>query len=224
MKMVNPIKYLKDEKILRAEKAKFLITGIIRIILIIALISAIVNFRWTIIFVTILVFVLTFLPSIFEKKYKIDIPAEFEIITILFIYASLFLGEVHSYYVRFWWWDIILHTGSAIAFGFIGFILMYILYKGKKVQGSPIMISIFAFSFAVAMGAVWEVFEFAMDGFFGLEMQKSGLVDTMWDLIVDIVGALIASLSGYLYLKKGESFFFDKMIKNFEKENPRFFK
>jgi hypothetical protein len=44
--------------------------------------------------------------------------------------------------------------------------------------------------FAVAVGAVWEIFDFSMDEPFGTDMQKamfgdpSGLTDTMWDLIV----------------------------------------
>jgi hypothetical protein len=40
-----------------------------------------------------------------------------------------------------------------------------------------------------------------MDSLFGLNMQKSGLRDTMWDLIVDALGALVVSILGYLYLK-----------------------
>ena len=40
-----------------------------------------------------------------------------------------------------------------------------------------------------------------MDSFFGLNMQKSGLTDTMWDLIITAVGACVASVPGYLYLR-----------------------
>ncbi len=46
-----------------------------------------------------------------------------------------------------------------------------------------------AFSFAVSIGTLWEVFEFGMDILFGLSMQKSGVIDTMDDLIVDAIGA-----------------------------------
>jgi hypothetical protein len=53
----------------------------------------------------------------------------------------------------------------------------------------------------LSIGALWEIFEFLMDSLFGLNMQKSGLIDTMWDLIVDALGALVISILGYLYLK-----------------------
>ena len=52
----------------------------------------------------------------------------------------------------------------------------------------------------MAIGATWEIFEFTMDKLFGLSMQKSGLDDTMYDLIVDTFGALSAAAAGYYYL------------------------
>ena len=86
------------------------------------------------------------------------------------------------------------------------------------------MITLFAFSFAVAIGSMWEIFEFSMDSVFGLNMQKSGLVDTMWDIIVNAAGALLASVSGYFYIKKGEIFIFDRIMKHFKEDNPKLFK
>jgi hypothetical protein len=198
------------------DKIHYIILTAIRITLLVAIIGAIINQIWTVIFVSLATFILTFLPNLFEKRYKINIPVEFEIITILFIYATLFLGEVHGYYTKFWWWDIILHTGSAIAFGFIGFIVLFILYKGDKIKASPITIAIFTFFFALGIGAVWEIFEFSMDQIFGLTMQKSGLIDTMWDLIVDSFG--------YFYLKNEDLFIFTRVLNRFTKENPEFFK
>lgn len=218
----------KKNKLLRkdvefADKVHYVIINVIRLTLIIAIGGSIFADDWTVLFVSSATFILTFLPKIFEKRYKIDLPVEFEIIAVLFIYASLFLGEVHGYYTRFWWWDIILHTGSAIALGFVGFTILFVLHKGNRIKASPLIIAIFTFFFAVGIGAVWEIFEFAMDQIFLMNMQKSGLIDTMWDLIVDSVGGLIAAISGYLYLKRGEVFIFDKIMNRFKKDNPNLF-
>jgi uncharacterized membrane protein YjdF len=66
----------------------------------------------------------------------------------------------------------------------------------------PRFVAIFAFVFAVAIGALWEVIEFAMDRLFGTTMQKpilgdpSGLTDTVWNLIVDALGAAVISAFG----------------------------
>ncbi len=212
-----------DRKIEKITKIHYIIQVFIRISLILALISAIYNQRWTVLFAVSLALILTYLPNLFEKRYKIYLPVEFEIIIIIFIYATLFLGEVHGYYDKFWWWDALLHTSSAIVFGFIGFLILYILDKSGRINTKPIWIAVFSFCFAVAIGAVWEIFEFSMDQIFGFNMQKSGLVDTMEDLIVDSIGALIASIFGYFYIKKREIFLFGKILKRFEKENSGYF-
>jgi len=70
-----------------------------------------------------------------------------------------------------------------------------------------------------------------MDSFFGMNMQKpmlgdpSGLTDTMWDLIVDALGALVISLMGWRYLRNfQQKSFLERWIEAFIERNPRFFK
>ncbi len=208
----------------RFDKILLLITYIIRLVLAIAIVTEILNQRWALLFTTSLIFILTFIPTIFEKRFKIDIPLEIEIIIIIFIYASLFLGEIKSFYTTYLWWDILLHISSGIVLGFFGFLILYVLYSQDKVHGSPIWIAVFSFCFAVAIGAIWEIFEFAVDNIFGFNMQKNGLNDTMWDLIVDSLGALITSTIGYYYLKDKKKGLFNRIILKFVKKNPKFFK
>lgn len=205
------------------DRVHLTINSIVRITLVIATIAAIYNENWLIAFVGAATFILTFLPELFEKGTKIDIPEEIEILAVLFIYATLFLGEANEYYLRFWWWDLFLHTGSAIGFGLIGFLILYTLYAKGKVNAKPLIIATFAFCFSLAIGALWEIFEFSMDQFFGTKMQKSGLVDTMWDLIVAAVGALFASTLGFIYMKNKKFFPLALIMKRFEKNNPKLF-
>ena len=42
-----------------------------------------------------------------------------------------------------------------------------------------------------------EIFEFAMAQLFDFNMQKSGLVDTMWNFIVYTLSVLTAAITGY---------------------------
>ena len=176
--------------------------------------------RWYTFGIVTFAFILTFLSLFIEKKYDIDIPIEFEVGIIILVYGSIFLGEVEGYYSKFWWWDLLLHTLTGIIIGLVGFIILLVLYRRKIVNASPSSIALFSFSLAAAIGGLWEIFEFFMDQTFGLNMQKSGLVDTMVDLIVNNIGALFASLIGYLYLKSGQVPYFSNMIKRFKKENP----
>ncbi|NLC76313.1 MAG: hypothetical protein GX750_01650, partial [Clostridia bacterium] len=65
------------------------------------------------------------------------------------------------------------------------------------VQLSAVFVSFFSFCFAVAMGAVWEIYEYFMDQVFGFNMQRGSLDDTMTDLILDTVGAALFAVLGY---------------------------
>lgn len=62
-----------------------------------------------------------------------------------------------------------------------------------------------------------------MDSLFRLNMQKSGLVDTMWDLIVDAGGALLASIIGYFYIKRSKGPLLKRILGKFFEKNPWLF-
>jgi 4-amino-4-deoxy-L-arabinose transferase-like glycosyltransferase len=143
---------------------------------------------------------------------------------VAFVGGTIFLGEVFDFYNRFWWWDIAMHGGSAIGFGLTGFVLVFMMFQGDRFAAPPSAIAFFAFCFALAIGAMWEVFEFAMDQSFGTNMQKSGLDDTMGDLIVDMGGALIGAGSGYAYLRGRALGGLTGTIEYFVSRNPRLFR
>lgn len=196
------------------------ISFIIRVSLIIAIVREALMQRWMLLFLTSLALFLTFLPSIIRRNYKIVLPIEFEFILTLFVYFSIILGEIKGFYTKFSWWDMLLHGISGIILGFIGFLIVYILYSQNKVEMSPVFIIIFSFCFSVAIGAVWEIFEFSVDSILGMNMQKSGLVDTMWDLIIDSAGAILVSIGGYFYVRGGDSLIFDSLLRKFINKNP----
>lgn len=196
-----------------------------RVLLMLSMIVSIFTHDWLNLFIAILTLFLTFLPFIIARRGHIYLPPSFQIIILLFIFAAQFLGEINSYYHEFWWWDIMLHTLSGIILGIIGFLLVYILNKEEKVDVmlSPFFMALFSFAFAVSVGALWEIFEFSVDSILGFNMQKSGLVDTMWDLIVDSIGGIVAAIYGYLYGKNKEKGVFNKQIKIFLSENRSIF-
>ncbi len=207
------------------EKFLFAISYILRLIIVIEAVTAAWNKNLEILFIAVGILILTFIPSFIARNYKINIPIEFEALVVLFISFSLFLGEVHGFYTKFWWWDIFLHSLSGLLLGSAGFLALYIMYTEHKIKTSPRLAMFFSFCVAVAMGALWEIVEFSLDGTLGWNMQKSGLVDTMWDLIVDSISAIIISAAGYFYLKrKNQAAFFERWIKKFMEKNPHLFK
>ena len=203
------------------------LTITLQIVLVAGAALSIYEARWLLAFTTLAIVALTVVPFAVSRRFQILIPPEFEVLAVVFIYASLFLGEVRGYYVRFWWWDALLHTGSGFLLGITGFLLVHVLNEHEEVElhMKPRFVALFAFMFAMGMGAVWEIFEFGMDQFFGLNMQKSGLVDTMWDLIVDTVGALVISILGWRSLRAGRrDWFLQRWIQDFVVKNPEVFR
>jgi hypothetical protein len=196
----------------------FVVFILILISLVVAATYSVIVENYIVLFVSVLVMIIILVPYFFRWKYGLSIPLEIEIVVVAFVYASLFLGEALSFYSLFWWWDILLHGFSALIFGFIGFIILYYLYAHHRIKSRTYMLALFSFSFAIAIGVVWEIFEFFMDTSFGLNMQKSGLVDTMSDLIIDSVGAIVASGVGYFYLRVKHTLVFKDVamkIKNY---------
>ncbi len=156
------------------------------------------------------------LPPFLEKKWSFEIPNYMCILYFIFLYCAIYLGEVRNFYYVVPHWDTILHAFSGAMLGAFGFTLVSILNDSSKVEVtlSPLFVCLFAFCFAVAVGALWEIYEFTGDALFGLNMQKfrtadgnllighKALSDTMKDLIIDSVGALLVVVIGYLTMLK----------------------
>lgn len=188
--------------------------------------------RWLSFFLVMLIICTLLAPILFRSHLNVVVPAEFHISAVTFSIAALYLGEVQEFYQRLWWWDVALHGTAGLLMGIIGFLMVYILNETDRVRLNMTsgFIAFFAFLFAIAIGTFWEIFEFAMDQLFNMNMQKpmlgdpSGLTDTMWDMIVNSAGALIISITGWWYLKTGQSFFVDQWIRKFINRNPGLFK
>lgn len=195
----------------------------VRLALIVAAIASAVQGNWSAVFVSALTLVLTFGPRVFADRFDIRLPIAFSTAIVLFLFATLFLGEVFDFYERYWWWDVALHGGSAVGFGLVGTLMVLMLFEGDRFAAPPLAVAALAWCFAVSIGVLWEIFEFAMDQAFGLNMQKSGLIDTMWDLIVDAIGASIGATGGYFYLKGSEQDGLSGLVAQFVAANRRLY-
>ncbi|MCF2904205.1 hypothetical protein L0666_04330 [Octadecabacter sp. CECT 8868] len=167
---------------------------------------------------------LTFLPSRFARFFGVSLPRTVLASIVVFIFATLFLGEVGDFYEKFWWWDVVLHFMSALSFGAMGFLLIFMLFEGDRYAAPAWALATLAFCVGMSLGGLWEIFEYSMDSLFGMNMQKSGLDDTMQDLIVDAIGAAIGAFSGYLYLKGRQLGGLGKILEEFVQANARFYR
>jgi len=211
----------------RRQKLHRRVTIFLQVLLVLGSVMAGLQGRWLPALSSLAIVAVTIVPFVVGRRFHIFVPPEFEALAVVFIYASLLLGEVQGYYLRFWWWDALLHAGSGFLLGITGFLLAHVLNQHKEIEFhlKPGFVALFAFMFAMGTGGLWEIFEFGMDQVFGLNMQKSGIVDTMWDLIVDAIGGLTISLLGWSYLRtRGNDSFLERWIDAFIESNPRMFR
>ena len=160
--------------------------------------------------------VVMLLPGFLQRRLKLVIPSGMVIAFAIFLYCAVYLGEVHYFYFRVPHWDTLLHIFSGFALGAVGLSILGLLNKSETVPVSlsPAFVAIFAFCFAVSLGTIWEIYEFTVDCIADLNMQKymmesgealagqAALMDTMKDIIVDTLGALAISITGYASMKR----------------------
>lgn len=229
---------------LREHKSSFMVYIILRALVIVVMILQFLNRNYENVFLCLLTLALLIAPSLIQINLKIELPTALEITILIFIFAAEILGEIHSYYLIFPFWDTVLHTLNGFLMAAIGFALIDLFNRSDRfsIKMSPYFVAFFAFCFSMTVGVLWEFFEFSMDWFFGMDMQKDwivpainsvklnptganipinvdvqsvvingetwnlggyldiGIVDTMKDLMVNFVGAVVFSVIGILYL------------------------
>lgn len=205
----------------KSDKIIIIFDYFLKLIILFILAVALFVADWLLVFICSLVLFFSFLPIFVERNINTHLPVEFDFITTLFLFVSLLLGDFMDFYSKFWWWDKVLHTLSGFLIGLLGFLIIYSLRFSQKVIMSPSMTILFSYTFSMGIAAIWEIIEYTIDSFFGTNMQRSGLVDTMWDMIVASIGAILISILGFIYLKYGKGILFKNMILRMQKLNVK---
>lgn len=154
---------------------------------------------------------ISFIPTILERDYKINLPWALDLLM-----ASALLLHVGGYTFNIYnmipGYDTITHFISSIFVSFMAFVIIYILDKyWEGLCMDTYALGFVVVIFTMAMGVVWELFEWAVDSVFGINMQW-GLQDTMKDLLVDSMAGLIMGIVGVSLIKRGK---FDEITKDF---------
>ena len=160
---------------------------VLRLLVILMMVAQFFNGNFENVFLCILTLILFLLPTIFEKSLQIDLPNALEIIILLFIFAAEILGEIRAFYTTFAYWDTMLHTINGFLCAAIGFSLVDMCNRNKRVSLSlsPVYMAIVAFCFSMTIGVLWEFFEFSADYFLGMDMQKDTIVNAIHSVNLD---------------------------------------
>ena len=175
---------------LREHRSSFTVYVVLRALVVLSMIRQIMNGNYENAFLCVLTLILLVVPSLVQLKLKVELPTVLEIILLLFIFAAEILGEIHAFYIRIESWDTILHTMNGFLMAAIGFALVDILNRQEKMtfRLSPVFMAVVAFCFSMTIGVLWEFFEFFMDYFFMLDMQKDTIVNAVSSVMLDPTG------------------------------------
>ena len=252
------------------KKAVTSVYVLLRLAVIAMMVAQFFNGNYENVFLCVLTLILFTMPALIERRLKVDLPDTLEIIILLFIFAAEILGEIRAYYVKFPYWDTMLHTMNGFLCAAIGFSLVDLLNRHDKatLRLSPFYMAVTAFCFSMTIGVLWEFAEFSMDQLFLMDTQKDtiihefstvmldptnknvavpvrdiadviivhsdgtqedlglggyvdvGIHDTIEDLFVNFVGAVVFSTVGYFYVKsRGKGRFAKRFIPQVVEDN-----
>jgi len=197
------------------ENKRFALFWIIRILIIIFIFLELQSDRGLILYLYILVFLLTFIPSIIQRMFSVSLPFEFEFIFLLFLLATLsFENILTGFFVQ---------LVLGMFFGFVGFFIMYILYHNSKIKSSHYLFALISFCIAVSLGAVWEVFRYALMVLVEARIGDMSIDYAPQGLIITMLGAVIVLIPGYFYLRYGEGKVTNRLLSSFRRKNPKLF-
>jgi len=149
-----------------------------------------------------------------KKQCKVEIPKEFEILLLIFVLASFFLGDYRGLVIQIFF---------GLAIGFAGFTLMLIVYLNSKIKPNYFLIFLFSFSFSIALGLSLEILKYYIKIYSGEGVNVDDYIFTMTSLSLVAIGGLIASASGYIYMKGHKLELFKELVGKFKKKNPNLF-
>ena len=182
----------------RSSRRVVVLYALLRLSVIGVLIAQIFHHNFENVMLCVLTLILFMLPSVLERRLKIELPDTLEIIILLFIYAAEILGEIQAYYIIFPFWDTLLHTLNGFLCAAIGFSLIDLLNRERRVTFtlSPLYVAVAAFCFSMTVGVLWEFFECTMDRLFDLDMQKDTVVHAISSVMLDPTGGNTPTLIG----------------------------
>ncbi|MFT4889989.1 MAG: hypothetical protein ACI9YT_000901 [Halobacteriales archaeon] len=139
----------------------------------------------------------TLLPGLLARDLDVHLGSGLS----LFITLAVLLHSIGmvGLYDRVWWWDHLTHVISASLVASVGYATTGALDEySDAVYFPPEFLAVFVFLFTVALGVLWELLEHVgreLATAWGFEpvLIVYGLEDTMWDLLFDMIGAVLGA-------------------------------
>ena len=172
---------------IKENKSTFVIFVILRILVIIVGVRQFFVGNYENVFLCAATLVLFMVPAFIEKLFKVRLPSILEIVVLVFIFAAEILGEISDYYVKFAFWDTMLHVTTGFLAAAVGLSLIDILNRSTRIglSLSPLFVALVSFCFSMTIGVLWEFFEFGADVLFLTDMQKDTVVTNISSVLLN---------------------------------------
>ena len=97
----------------------------------------------------------------------------------LFVFSLLYLlasmsGRIYKLYYLVAHWDKLLHLCGGVVFALLGSYLPVVI--NRKYENDRLLRVLFALMFSISVSALWEFYEFGMDRWFGMDMQRDTII------------------------------------------------
>ena len=172
---------------IKENRSTFVIFVILRILVIIVGVRQFFVGNYENVFLCAATLVLFMVPAFIEKLFKVHLPSILEIVVLVFIFAAEILGEIGDYYVKFAFWDTMLHVTTGFLAAAVGLSLIDILNRSTRIglSLSPLFVALVSFCFSMTIGVLWEFFEFGADVLFLTDMQKDTVVTNISSVLLN---------------------------------------
>lgn len=166
-----------------------------------------------------------FIPPMFFRVTKMRPVHSLAFLADIFCFFAFTVGMVFGGMLNIPGYDKFLHTFSGMLFGLVGLVIFYLLKHERKLEKADMSQAIvFSISFNTLVAVVWEIFEYIINFVLHNDPQKvagTGVNDTMQDIIVCLLGALIFSVSMYRYYKNGKRLLLMSAFEAFFEKNMK---
>lgn len=141
--------------------------------------------RWGSVGLCMLTLALCDIPSLVEDVLKLKVEAPVDIVATLFAVSANVFGEILGFYLRFPWWDVMLHVIWGFLAGLLGCAFAEASQRSRLRTPAAVLT---ALGFAALSGVLWEFFEFAMDAVFVWDMQKDAWLSSVNSVLLNPYG------------------------------------
>ena len=112
-------------------------------------------------------------PYLLEYIFHIKINFVINLSIQILAFCSLALGEACEFYYKFPIWDDLEHFYSGVLFALVDTALVMAVIKNSNLKNKYLIAVKGGILFSLSAAIIWEIFEYAVDTFGGLNMQKS---------------------------------------------------